>query len=392
MNIKNLVEKYGDYVIEMRRHFHQYPELSMEEYETTKRIAEELDKMGIEYMIPDRNIGVIGVIEGGKPGKVIALRGDIDALNVLEKNDVEYKSKNDGKMHACGHDAHAAMLLGAAKILNEIKDELPGKIYLLFQPGEEVAEGAKYLMTQGNWYDETDAFFGAHVWSLLDAGKVSLEAGPRMAAGDKFNIKIHGKSGHGSLPNQTIDPVVIGSSIVMNLQTLVSRRYSPLDSVTVTVGSFHSGNRFNIIPSEAELEGTNRYFSNEIGERIEDDMLDIAKNIAKAYGATVDLEYDRLVLPTINDPECSAIAEKSAAKIIGEENVAKLEKTTGGEDFSFYLEDGKPGVFAFVGIRNPEVGADNPHHSECFNMDETALPTGAGVYAQYAIDYLIENA
>lgn len=388
MDVKKLVEKYYDYVIEMRRYFHENPELSMEEYETTKRIAEELDKMGIKYEIPEEKVGVIGVIEGKEPGKVIALRADMDALNVTEKNDVEYKSKVDGKMHACGHDAHTAMLLGAAQILNEVKDQFKGKVYLLFQPGEEVGKGAKFLMNHGDWYDEVDSFFGTHVWSPLETGKVSLEGGERMAAADKFTITIHGKSGHGSLPHETIDPVVVGSSIVMNLQTLVSRKYSPLDSVTVTVGSFHSGNRFNIIPNDAVLEGTNRYFSQEISDSIEEDMKKIIENIAAAYGATVELDYERLVLPTYNDPAHSEIAEKSAAKIIGEENVSTLEKTTGGEDFSFYLQDGKPGVFAFVGVRNSELGTDYPQHSERYNVDESVLPNGAGIYAQYTIDYL----
>ena len=393
MNIKNLVEKYSDYTIEMRRWFHANPELSMEEYESTKRIAEELDKMGIEYTIPDtgEKVGVIGVIHGGRPGKTIALRADMDALNVTEMNEVEYKSKTDGKMHACGHDGHMAILLGAAKILNDIKDELPGKIYLLFQPAEEIGMGAKYLMKQGTWYEETDAFFGAHVWSGLEAGKVSLEAGERMAAADKFEITVHGKSGHGSLPNQTIDAVVVGSAIVMALQSLVSRTYSPLDSVTVTVGQIHSGTRWNIIAGEALLDGTVRYFNNEVGSQVENDLRRVVENTAAAYGATVDITYDRIVLPTFNEAAHSAIAEKSAAKIVGEENIVNLTKTTGGEDFSFYLQDGKPGVFGFVGTGNPEIGTDFPHHNECFDLDESALPNGAGVYAQYAIDYLTQN-
>lgn len=393
MDIKNLVEKYGDYTIEMRRWFHENPELSMEEHESTKRVAEELDKMGIEYTIPDAGakVGVIGVINGGRPGKTIALRADMDALNVTEKNEVEYKSKVDGKMHACGHDGHMAMLLGAAKILNEVKDELPGKIYLLFQPAEEIGQGAKYLMEYGNWYEETDAFFGTHVWSELESGKVSLEAGERMAAADKFEITVHGKSGHGSLPNQTIDAVVVGSAIVMAIQSLVSRTYSPLDSVTVTVGQIHSGTRWNIIAGEAFLDGTVRYFNNEVGARVEDDLRRVVENTAAAYGATVDVSYDRIVLPTFNEASHSAIAEKSASKIVGEENVVKLIKTTGGEDFSFYLQDGKPGVFGFVGTKNPEIGTDLPHHNECFNIDESALPNGAGVYAQYAVDYLMQN-
>lgn len=393
MDIKSLVEKYGDYTVEMRRWFHENPELSMEEYESTKKIAEELDKMGIEYTIPDteEKVGVIGVIEGGKPGKTIALRADMDALNVTEKTGAEYESKNVGKMHACGHDGHMAMLLGAAQILNDIKDEISGKIYLLFQPAEEIGQGAKYLMKQGNWYEETDAFFGTHLWSGLDAGKISLEAGERMAAADKFEIKVQGKSGHGSLPNETIDAVVVGSAIVMAIQSLVSRTYSPLDSVTVTVGQIHSGTRWNIISGETYLDGTVRYFNNEVGARVEDDLRRVVENTAAAYGATVDIKYDRIVLPTFNDPEHSDLAAKSAAKIVGEENIVNLTKTTGGEDFSFYLEDGKPGVFAFVGIKNSEIGADFPHHNECFDMDESALPNGAGVYAQYAVDYLNEK-
>lgn len=393
MDIRKLIEKYSDYTIEMRRWFHENPELSMEEVETTKKIAEELDKMGIEYFIPKTaeglEVGVIGTIYGGKPGKTIALRSDIDALNVTEVSDREYVSKNVGKMHACGHDAHGAILLGAAKILNEIKDELPGKIYLLFQPAEEIGQGAKFLMEQGTWYEETDAFFGTHVWVDLPAGQVSVEAGERMAAADKFEIKVHGLSGHGSLPNQTIDTVVVGSAIVMALQSLVSRTYSPLDSVTVTVGQIHSGTRWNIIAGEAYLDGTVRYFNPEVGARVEDDIRRVVENTAAAYGATVDIQYDRIVLPTFNEAKHAAIAEKSAAKIVGEENVVSMTKTPGGEDFSFYLQDGKPGVFGFVGVRNDEIGACYPHHNERFDIDESALALGAGIYAQYTIDYLM---
>lgn len=392
MDIKKMVKDNNDYIVEMRRHFHANPELSFEEFETTKTIASELDKMGISYEIPEKGLGVIGVIQGGKPGKTLALRADMDALNVDEQTGVEYASKTPGKMHACGHDAHVAMLLGAAKMLNEIKDEIPGKIFLLFQPAEEIGQGAKYLMKHGNWYEETDSFFGTHIWTPMDAGKVSLEAGERMAAADQFIVKVHGKSGHGSMPHETIDAIVVASSIVTNLQTLVSRNYSPMDAVAVTVGTFSSGVRWNIIAGEAELTGTVRYFNNEVGARVEDDFRRVVENTAATYGATVDIEYNRIVLPTYNDKVNSEVAIEAAKKVVGEENVVLHEKTTGGEDFSFYLQDGKPGVFGFVGARNEELKTDFPHHNESFNIDESVLANGAGVYAQYAIDYLNKNA
>lgn len=389
MNVKTLIEKNKDYILEMRRYFHMHPELSFEEFETTKRIAEELDKMGIPYEIPteEPRTGVIGLIEGVKPGKTVALRADIDALNVTEQNDVDYKSQNVGKMHACGHDTHIAMLLGAAKMLKEVQDELCGKVYLIFQPAEEVGLGAKYMIRQGNWYEETDNIYGSHIWSGLEAGKISVEAGDRMAAGDMFKIKIKGKSGHGSQPQETVDAVVVGSAVVQALQQLVARNYSPLDSVTVTVGAFHSGNRFNIIAGEAEMEGTNRYFSKEIGARIENDMRRVIKGVCDAYGATYELDYTYILGPTINEEKSSKIAEKAIEKFAGKDAVGLMQKTTGGEDFSYYLEN-KPGCFGFVGCNNPEVGADYPHHNEHFNVDETVLANGAATYAQYAIDFL----
>lgn len=389
MNVKNLIEKNKDYILEMRRYFHMHPELSFEEFETTKKISEELDKMGIQYEIPteEPKTGVIGLIKGGKPGKTVALRADIDALNVTEENDVDYKSQNVGKMHACGHDTHMAMLLGAAKMLKEVQDDLCGKVYLIFQPAEEVGLGAKYMIRQGSWFEETDNIYGSHIWSGVEAGKISVEAGDRMAAADMFKIKLKGKSGHGSLPNETVDAVVVGSAVVQALQQLVSRNYSPLDSVTVTIGSFHSGNRFNIIAGEAEMEGTNRYFSREIGERIEKDMRRVIKGVCDAYGATYEMDYTYILGPTINEEESSKIAAKAIEKIAGKDTVGLMQKTTGGEDFAFYLEK-KPGCFGFVGCRNPEIGADYPHHSEHFNVDESVLANGAATYAQYAIDFL----
>ena len=246
MNVREKCSLAKDYVIEMRRYFHQYPEKSLEEYETSKRIKEELDKMGIPY-ISVANTGVIATIEGKNPGKTVALRADMDALSVVEENDsIDYKSKIDGMMHACGHDGHTSMLLGAGKVLNDMKDEINGTVKLFFQPAEEVAQGAKAMIADGA-LEGVDGVFGIHLWTDLECGKISVEEGPRMAAADIFKIIVKGKGGHGSLPQQGVDAVVVSSAIIMNLQSIVSRETSPLDSVVVSIGALHSGTRFNVI-------------------------------------------------------------------------------------------------------------------------------------------------
>lgn len=389
MNVNEQAALYKDYVVEMRRHFHMHPELSLEEYETTEFVAKELDKMGIPYERLTKT-GLIATIQGKSSGKTVALRSDMDALNVTQKNDVSYKSLNEGKMHACGHDAHTAILLGAAKILNDLKDTFQGTVNLVFQPAEEVAAGAKDLMAAGDWYNKVDNFFGAHVWSGLESGKVSVEAGQRMAAADYFKIKVTGKSGHGSMPHQTVDSVVVASAIVLNLQTLVSREYSPLDALVITVGSIHSGNRFNVIAGSAELEGTVRYFTREIAGTIEDSMRRVVESTAAMYRCEATMEYAYVTPPLINEESSSAIAYEAALKTHGAENISKLEKTTGGEDFAYYLKE-KPGCFAFIGTKNVEKKTDVAHHNEYFDVDEDALIGGSALYAEYAMTYLNQN-
>lgn len=389
MNTNEHAAPYKDYVVEMRRHFHMNPELSLEEYETTEFVAKELDKIGVPYERLTKT-GLIATIQGKSSGKTVALRSDMDALNVTQKNDVSYKSKNEGKMHACGHDAHTAILLGAAQILNDMKDTFQGTVNLVFQPAEEVAAGAKDLMAAGDWYSKVDNFFGAHVWSGLESGKVSVEAGQRMAAADLFKIKVTGKSGHGSMPHQTVDSVVVASAIVLNLQTLVSREYSPLDALVITVGSIHSGNRFNVIAGSAELEGTVRYFTREIAGTIEDSMRRVVESTAAMYRCEATLEYSYVTPPLINEESSSAIAYEAALKTHGAENISKLEKTTGGEDFAYYLKD-KPGCFAFIGTKNVEKKTDVAHHNENFDIDEDALIAGSALYAEYAMTYLNKN-
>lgn len=386
MNIKELAKKNKDFIINLRREFHQFPEPSLEEYETSKKIQNELDKLNVKYKVVAKT-GVVAEIGGKKPGKTVVLRADIDALQVTECTNVSYSSKNTGMMHACGHDGHAAMLLGAAKILKEIEEDIPGLVKLYFQPGEEVALGAKRMLEEEPIKDTADGCFAIHLWSDLPVGKISIEEGPRMASADLLKIEITGKGGHGSLPHQTIDSVVVGSALVMNLQSIISREISPLDSAVVTIGSFQAGTRFNVIANKAVLEGTVRTFSKEVSKNIEAAIRRIVKSTCETYRATGEVFYNYGTTPVINDPLCSKIAEGAVEKLLGKEGVQKFEKITGGEDFCYFLDE-VPGVLAFVGIRNEDKNANFPHHHEKFNMDEDALEYGAGLYAQYAIDFL----
>ena len=386
MNVREKCSLAKDYVIEMRRYFHQYPEKSLEEYETSKRIKEELDKMGIPY-ISVANTGVIATIEGKNPGKTVALRADMDALSVVEENDsIDYKSKIDGMMHACGHDGHTSMLLGAGKVLNDMKDEINGTVKLFFQPAEEVAQGAKAMIADGA-LEGVDGVFGIHLWTDLECGKISVEEGPRMAAADIFKIIVKGKGGHGSLPQQGVDAVVVSSAIIMNLQSIVSRETSPLDSVVVSIGALHSGTRFNVIADEAILDGTARYFNPELIEEMPKMIERIAKSTAQAYRAEATLEYTDGMPPSINNKECSKLASESVIKILGEDGLSLMTKLTAGEDMSEYLNR-VPGVLAFVGAGNPEKGAGYPHHHCMFNIDEDSLEIGTSLYVQYALDFL----
>ena len=386
MNVKDITKKYKDYIIEKRRYFHMNPETSLNEYNTSKVIQEELKKLGIPFEIVAKT-GIIATIKGKNSGKTVLLRADMDALEVYEKNDVSYKSQKDGLMHACGHDGHIAMLLGAAHVLNDVKNDFSGEVKLLFQPAEETAQGAKAVIEESKITNSIDAAFAIHLWQGVPVGKISLESGARMAAADLFSIKVKGKSGHGSMPHETIDAVVVASAIVMNLQHLVSRNTNPLDTLVVTVGKLVAGTRHNIIAGEALLEGTIRSFSDEVWKKVPEQLERVVKNTAAAYDASVEINLTRATPPLVNNQDISNILKNSAVKLYGEEVVTKYEKTPGGEDFAYFTQV-VPGALAFVGIRNDAKGINSPHHSETFNMDEEALEMGANLYAQFAIDFL----
>ena len=386
MNVKDITKKYKDYIIEKRRYFHMNPEPSFNEYNTSKVVQEELKKLEIPFEIFAKT-GIIATIKGKNPGKTVLLRADMDALEVCEKNNVSYKSQKEGLMHACGHDGHIAMLLGAAHVLNEIKNDISGEIKLFFQPAEEIAKGAKAVIEESKITDSIDAAFAIHLWQGIPVGKISLESGARMAAADLFSIKVKGKSGHGSMPHETIDAVVVASAIVMNLQHLVSRNTNPLDTLVVTVGKLTAGTRHNIIAGEALLEGTIRSFSDEVWKKVPEQIERVVKNTAAAYDAEAEIDLVRATPPLVNNQDISDILKASAEKLYGEEVVTKYEKTPGGEDFAYFTQV-VPGALAFVGIRNDEKGINSPHHNETFDMDEEALEMGANLYAQFAIDFL----
>ena len=385
MKVRKLAEKYKEQVIAWRREFHENPELSWEEIRTAERVREELVKMNIEVKRVAKT-GVLGILKGDKPGKTVALRADMDALPVKEANDVPYKSKNEGVMHACGHDGHTAMLLGAAKILSLMKDEIEGTIIFIFQPAEEMGQGAAKMIEEGA-LEGVDAILGIHLWADLASGKVSLEPGPRMASTDRFKIAIRGKGGHGSMPHQGVDAILAASAVVINLQSIISREISPLEPAVVSIGKFHGGERFNIISEEVLLEGTTRCFNPQTREKFPSIIKRIVNETAKAYRAKGKLEYIFGHPSVINDTQISQVASRAVTDNFGEESVVKIEKVTGGEDFSFYLQK-VPGVMAFVGARNENKGAMYPHHHKNFNIDEDALVVGTTLYSQFALDFL----
>ena len=388
--VKEIVNKHHAATVAFRRELHSNPEVSFQEFETTKRIARELDAIGVPYRLTEPT-GIIADIKGGKPGKTVALRADIDALSVTELNDtIDYASTVPGHMHACGHDSHAAMLLTAAKALNEIKDELPGNVRLIFQPGEEIAEGALAMIKQGALEDVSN-IFGMHIWSVTPTGKISCPVGSSFASADWFKVWFTGKGGHGSMPHECIDTAVVASSFVMNLQAVVARESHPLEPAVVSVGHMDVGNRFNVIAEKAYLQGTIRCFSLEDRKRLEAAFRRYAEHTAAMYNATVDIEFTYITLPVINDANSAKMAQAVIVEAFGEDAIYAERPTTGGEDFSYYTEH-VPGCFALVGTRNPEKGSDFAHHHGCFNVDEESMDAGAELYVQYAWSYLNQNA
>lgn len=377
-----------DALIAFRRELHRHPELQWQEYQTTEKIAAALDAIGIHYLRTEPT-GIIAEITGGSSGKTIALRADMDALPVEELNDIAYKSTEAGKMHACGHDAHTAMLLTAAKVLYEAKDTLEGNVRLIFQPSEENGEGAKVMIEQGAMKD-VDQVFGIHIWSPAPAGKVICHKGPAFAAADILEIIFTGKGGHGAMPHETVDAAIIASDFVQNVQTIVSRKIDPLEPAVITIGKMEVGTQYNVIAEKAVLQGTVRCFEPRLRDQVEEAIRHYANQTAALYGGTAEIHYRRGPAPVINDDDSAAFVQEVIRKTFGEETLLTAKPTTVGEDFSYYQLEAM-GSFALVGTGNPAKETTFAHHHGRFNVDEDTLKIGAELYAQVAAHFLNEK-
>ena len=392
MTVKPYVLAEKAYLTDLRRHFHAHPEVSLQEYETCKKIEGELDSMGI----PHKRIGETGVygwIDGKKAGDgvTVALRADIDALAMEDLKEVPYHSQNAGVCHACGHDAHTATLLTAAKILKAKENEFSGQVRLFFQQAEEIGQCARQFV-QAGLLDGVTRVFGAHVTSHLDSGKISLTAGPQNASCDYFKIQIHGKGAHVSTPQLGVDALYIASQIVVQLQTIVSRNTDPLETVVVGVGKLQAGTQYNIIAEHAVLEGTTRSFLPEVRKFTNDRVVRIAKETAALYGAEAEVEFLDFAAPLVNDAKAVEEVTAVTAEFLPREDIiSDFQKALGADDFADYLAVTR-GMYAFVGTRNskdPHTAV--AHHHGLFDVDEEALLISCNVYVDYALWVLNEK-
>jgi len=386
--IKKLATSYGDEVVALRREFHMHPERSWEEFETSKKVVEVLKGLGctiVKTGFGGTESGVVAEMKGGKPGKCVALRADIDALPLQEENKVPYASQTPCVMHACGHDAHTAILLGAAKILAEIRDELPGTVRFIFQPAEEcgLRSGAKVMLDEGA-LDGVDSIGGLHVWSLAPTGTALYRSGPVMAAADAWYLTIKGKGGHGSAPENSIDPTITAANLVLNLQAIVGREVSARETAVVSTGVVKAGETvFNIIPDSVTMNGTVRTFKKEVQDTIEAAIRRVIAGLCAAGRCEFELDYRRNLPATVNDHEVTMTAKAVCEYVLGADKVKETELIMGSEDFS-YFEQKVPGTFFFLGTGNPEKETNNPHHHPRFDLDEDALPAGSAMLAGFA--------
>lgn len=388
--VKSLSEKYFSDVLEFRRHIHANPELSFEEHETSKYVKDKLSSFGLTNINSMADTGLVASIKGKNPdSKVIALRADMDALPIHEANEVSYKSKNEGVMHACGHDVHTSSLLGAAKILEEVKDQFEGTVKLIFQPGEEkFPGGASIMIKEGVLKNpEPHGIIGQHVMPLVPVGKVGFRNGMYMASADEIYVTVKGKGGHGAMPEFNIDPVLITSHIIVALQQIVSRVASPKMPSVLSFGKVIANGATNVIPNEVKLEGTFRTFDEDWRKEAHKKMKKMAEGIAESMGGSCDFDI-KVGYPHLkNNEELTNKAREAAKDYMGEENVVDLDLWMAAEDFAYYSQE-TDACFYRLGIRNEEKGIISGVHTPTFNIDEDALKTGMGLMAWLAINEL----
>ncbi|RLE32971.1 MAG: amidohydrolase [Acidobacteria bacterium] len=378
-------------MIDIRRDLHQHPELGLEEHRTSARIQSLLAEMGVEFRAGLGGTGVLGLIRGDGRGKVVALRADMDALPLEDQKEVEYKSKVPGKMHACGHDVHTTMLLGAARLLMERKDPLPGTVKLLFQPAEETVGGAKLLIEDGALENPpVDAIFGLHVDPALDVGRIGLHYGQRNASSDDLKIIVHGTSAHGAYPWEGVDAVVATAQVINAIQTIVSRQIDAREAVVITVGMINGGTQGNIVADRVELVGTVRCLTQETRRLVLGQILKRAEGAARGMGARAEVIIEPSYDPVVNDDHLLGIVRSNAQELLGEENVVVFPKPNMGvEDFGFYLAETR-GAYYSLGVRNEERGIVNQVHHGLFDVDESAMAYGVALQILNALAVLTQ--
>ncbi|MBR8826360.1 MAG: amidohydrolase [Gomphosphaeria aponina SAG 52.96 = DSM 107014] len=381
--IRQEIKDLQKQLVEMRRRLHQRPELGFQERITADLIAEKLREWGIEHETGIAKTGVVAIIKSSKSGPVLAIRADMDALPIQEKNDVPYRSQHDGIMHACGHDGHTAIALGTAYYLSQHRQDFCGTVKIIFQPAEEGPGGAKPMIEAGVLQNpDVDAIIGLHLWNNLPLGTVGVRPGALMAAVECFDCTILGRGGHGAMPEQTIDSIVVGAQIINAVQTIVARNVNPLDSAVVTIGKFNAGNGLNVIADTAKMSGTVRYFNPALKDYFGKRLEEIIAGICQSHGAKYELNYWRLYPPVINDAAMAELVRSVATEVVETPaGVVPECQTMGGEDMSFFLEK-VPGCYFFLGSANGAKGLNYPHHHPRFDFDETALGMGVEIFVR----------
>lgn len=374
-------------MIKWRRHLHRHPELSFHEVETAKYIKEVLsDFPHLEIQTPTEN-SVVAILKGSEPGKTIALRADIDALPINEESDVDFRSENKGVMHACGHDTHTAMLLGAVKTLTSMQDKITGVVKFIFQPAEEEPPGGAKLLVEAGVMDDVDMVFGLHIFPTIPVGMIGSNKGAITASSDIFTLKIQGKGSHGSTPELSIDPILVGVEIISNLNNIVSRKVSAFDNAVISIGEFNSGKTANVIPDTARIQGTIRTTDKKVRMKIKAQIEETIAGICAIYGANYSLDYIMGYSQVVNDSEATDIVRSVAEKIVGKENIFVSPPMMGGEDFSAYT-DVKPGSFFILGGGTEAEGCGYTNHHPKFKIMEECFKVGAAMHTQIVLDIL----
>ena len=388
--IKDESMSISDWIIGIRRELHEHPELMYEEFKTSELIRRELDKLEISYKHPIAETGVLASIGNGN-GPCVALRADMDALPIHEETDVPFKSKIDGKMHACGHDCHVSMLLGAAKLLKGKEDKINGTVKLLFQPAEEGGAGGKLMREEGALKNpNVERIFGLHVWPQMPSGQIGSREGTFLAATSSLNLTVKGVGGHAAVPQLTKDPVLTSARIITNLQSIVSRELDPLDSGVVSITVINGGNASNVIPSDVIVKGTLRSLTMDGLRELQKRVKEIAEGIAQTHGCEAIVEYvGNDYPPTVNDSDMWKFARGIGIELLGDENVSDLDAVMGGEDFAYYTEKVK-GCFVVLGMNNPDIDATYSVHHPMFKADEDALHIGTALHTIFALKSLEE--